>query len=98
MARVTGIGGVFLRARDPQALTAWYAQPLGVPVSDHGTMFLWSDEVPPATGMTIWSLFPDDTTYFGAGPQNTMVNFRVDDLDALLNQLNQAEGTIHPQP
>ena len=90
MARVTGIGGIFLKARDPQALNAWYAEQLGIKVEAHGAMFLWSDEVPGGTGMTIWSLFPEETEYFGTTPQNTMVNYRVDDLDALLAQLAAA--------
>ena len=97
MARVTGIGGVFLRARDPKALTDWYHRHLGVPVGDMGTMFLWSDEVPAGTGMTIWSAFPDNTDYFGKGSrQAVMINYRVDDLDALLLALKTAGVTIDP--
>jgi len=97
MARVTGIGGIFLRARDPKALSAWYAQHLGIQLADYGgATFLWSDEVPPSTGSTTWSLFPADTTYFGSGQQSTMVNYRVDDLDALLVQLAAAGVPIDP--
>jgi predicted enzyme related to lactoylglutathione lyase len=101
MARVTGIGGIFLRARDPKALTTWYAQHLGITISDYGgATFLWTDEVPATTGMTTWSLFPEDTPYFGKGnergPQAAMVNYRVDDLDALLAQLTAAGVTIDP--
>jgi len=102
MARVTGIGGIFLRARDPKALSAWYAQNLGIVLSDYGgATFLWSDEVPATTGSTTWSLFPENTKYFGpgtaAGPQAAMVNYRVDDLDALLEQLKAAGVTIDPK-
>jgi predicted enzyme related to lactoylglutathione lyase len=102
MARVTGIGGVFLRAKDPKALTAWYAKHLGIALSDYGgATFLWTDEVPATTGMTTWSLFPDNTTYFGKGtdrgPQQAMINYRVDDLDALLTQLAAANVTIDPK-
>jgi predicted enzyme related to lactoylglutathione lyase len=102
MARVTGIGGIFLRARDPKALSAWYAQNLGIALSDYGgATFLWSDEVPATTGSTTWSLFPENTKYFGpgteAGPQAAMVNYRVDDLDALLEQLKAAGVTIDPK-
>ena len=102
MARVTGIGGIFLRARDPKALSAWYAEHLGIALSDYGgATFLWSDEVPATTGMTTWSIFPADTKYFGpgtdAGPQAAMVNYRVDDLDGLLEQLKAAGVTIDPK-
>ena len=95
--RVTGVGGVFLRARDPKALTDWYAEHLGFPVSDHGTMFMWTDEVPKGTGMTTWSAFTDGTNYFGKGSrQAVMINYRVDDLDALLKKLEAAKVPIDP--
>ena len=98
MARVTGIGGIFLRARDPKALSQWYADNLGVKLSDYGgATFLWTDEVPATTGMTTWSLFPSDTKYFGSPTQQAMVNYRVDDLDALLDQLKAAGVTIDPK-
>ena len=102
MARVTGIGGVFLRAQDPKALSAWYAQHLGVQLSDYGgATFLWKDVVPATTGMTTWSLFPADTKYFGAGKdgvqQAAMINYRVDDLDALLVDLAAAGAAIDPK-
>src|ERR1017187_2074933 len=102
MARGTGIGGISIRARDPKALADWYAQHLGIQLTEWGgAQFLWSDEVPPTTGSTAWSLFPVDTKYFGpgttTGPQAAMVNYRVDDLDALLAQLAAAGVPIDPQ-
>ena len=92
MARVTGIGGVFLKAHDPKALADWYSRHLGIELSagHFGKNFLWTDEVPATTGMTVWSLFPVDTKYFGPGTQTAMINFRVDDLEALLQQLAEA--------
>ena len=95
MARVTGIGGIFLRTSDPKSLQAWYAKHLGIQLSEYGgATFLWTDEVPATTGMTTWSLFPEDTKYFGPGnkngPQQAMINYRVDDLDALLVDLAAA--------
>jgi predicted enzyme related to lactoylglutathione lyase len=95
MARVTGIGGIFLKAKDPKALSAWYAQNLGIQLADYGgASLLWSDEVPVGTGQTTWSLFPEQTSHFGPGPQTAMVNYRVDDLDAILEQLAAAGATI----
>ena len=71
MARVTGIGGVFLRSQDPKVLAKWYSEHLGIKLSEFftGTAFQWSDEVPAGTGQTTWSPFPADTKYFGDGPQ-----------------------------
>ena len=98
MARVTGIGGVFLKAADPKALTAWYVQHLGIALTAYGGIeFRWTDEVPAGTGVTAWSTFPADTTYFGTGPQTAMVNYRVDDLDGLLAELEAAGVPIDPK-
>ena len=97
MARVTGIGGVFLKARDPKALNAWYAKHLGIAVTDYGANFEWSDEVPKGTGSTAWSLFPAESKHFGPGSQTVMINYRVDDLDALLKDLAAAEVWIDPK-
>ena len=98
MARVTGIGGVFLKAKDPKALSAWYGEHLGISISDYGgANLLWSDEIPSGTGMTVWSLFPENTSYFGSGPQTAMINYRVDDLNGLLEQLTSAGVTIDPK-
>jgi predicted enzyme related to lactoylglutathione lyase len=96
MARVTGIGGVFLRSKDPKRLTAWYAEHLKVPVTEWGVSFDWKDEVPAGTGTTAWSTFADDTKYFGDDPRQVMINYRVDDLDALLTQLAAAGVWIDP--
>jgi predicted enzyme related to lactoylglutathione lyase len=93
MKRVTGIGGVFFRSKDPAASKAWYRDRLGVPVSEDGhAMFEWreSDE-PDRPGATVWAPFEADTDYFGESGQQWMVNYRVDDLAALLGQL-QREG------
>jgi predicted enzyme related to lactoylglutathione lyase len=98
MARVTGVGGVFIRSRDPKALAAWYAKHLGVVLEDFGgASFSWSDEVPKGTGTTAWSAFAEDTTYFGEGKQAVMINYRVDDIDALLAQLRAAEVWVDPK-
>ena len=91
MARATGIGGVFLRSKDPKRLSAWYIEHLGLPATDWGVSFDWKDEVPAGTGQTAWSTFPADTKYFGEGEQPFMINYRVDDLLALLAAL-RAEG------
>ncbi|HEY0637119.1 MAG TPA: VOC family protein [Pseudonocardiaceae bacterium] len=88
MARVTGIGGVFVRSPDPAALAAWYAEHLGLPTQRFGgATFHWADSGP---GSCTWAPFPQDTRYFGPGGQQMMVNFRVDDLDGMVTQLRAA--------
>lgn len=90
MRRVTGIGGVFIKARDPQALREWYRTHLGLDVQDWGGVaFRWHDEAAPEPyGATVWSLFPATSDYFAS---SFMVNYRVADLDGLLATL-RAEG------
>jgi predicted enzyme related to lactoylglutathione lyase len=92
MARVTGIGGVFLKAQKPDLLAGWYQKHLGMtPAPWSGVDFEWREKDSPETvGKTVWSLFPADTEYFGAGPQQAMINYRVDDLDGLLRKLEDA--------
>jgi predicted enzyme related to lactoylglutathione lyase len=86
MERITGIGGVFLRARDAGALRTWYAEHLGIELSDWGGAQLdWTPG-----GSTTWSIFESDTGYFGPREQPYMVNYRVADLDAMLAQLRAA--------
>ena len=94
MARAIGVGGIFLKARDPKALSAWYAEHLGIPSQDGGTLAF---DGPDAAGMTVFAHFPQDTRYFGTGEQQVMVNFRVDDLDGLLHKLEAAGVRIDPR-
>ncbi|HET8740303.1 MAG TPA: VOC family protein [Acidimicrobiia bacterium] len=86
MERVTGIGGVFFRAADPSALAGWYEEHLGVKRTPQSY-----DEEPwvQEGGPTVWEPFAEDTDYFDRSKQ-WMVNFRVDDLDAMVAQLNEA--------
>jgi predicted enzyme related to lactoylglutathione lyase len=80
MERVLGIGGYFVRAADPDALSAWYRDCLGLDPDEDG---LWRQE----PGMTVFATFESGTDYFGSRTQQTMLNFRVRDLDAMLAQL-----------
>jgi predicted enzyme related to lactoylglutathione lyase len=86
--KVTGIGGVFFRARDPVAMAAWYRDNLGIPVQDGYADLPWSEKSPTGKpGSTVWSVFPDDTDYFGSTRPAFMINYRVADLDKMLAQL-----------
>jgi predicted enzyme related to lactoylglutathione lyase len=84
----------FLKAHDPQSLSAWYATHLGIPSQDGGSLAF---DGPESAGMSVFAHFPADTKYFGGGPQQSMVNFRVDNLDELLAQLAQANVRIDPK-
>jgi predicted enzyme related to lactoylglutathione lyase len=87
MERVLGVGGYFMRASDPVALGAWYRECLGLHDDDNG---LWQQE----TGPTVFATFESDTEYFGARTQQTMLNFRVRDLDAMLTQLRSKGAAV----
>jgi len=92
MKRVTGIGGVFFKAKDPKALADWYRTHLGLKVEAWGgATFRWADGDADGTGVTAWNLFKQDTSYFAPSTASFMINYRVDDLHALLAAL-RAEG------
>ena len=82
MSRVLGIGGVFFRAADPAALAEWYQKHLGI-ADLHKS--LWQQEA----GITIFGPFSQDTDYFGRSTQQWMINFRVDDLDGFIVDLER---------
>jgi catechol 2,3-dioxygenase-like lactoylglutathione lyase family enzyme len=94
MARVTGIGGVFFKARDPKALARWYRERLGLDVQEWGGAALrWGTPENPS-GTTAWSLFDADTSHFEPSTAPFMVNYRVDDLDALFESLRAHDCEI----
>ena len=89
--KVVGIDGVFFRSADQEALAQWYEEHLGVKrVSETG---VWEQEARP----TVSSPFPADTDYFGRSDQQFMLNFRVDDLDGMLDQLRASDVKIVPK-
>lgn len=91
MKRVTGIGGIFISAKDPKALCAWYKTHLGIDVQEWGgTSFRWVDDAGvPIAGTTVWSV--GDGSYFAPSKATFMVNYRVEDLHGLLSLL-RTEG------
>jgi catechol 2,3-dioxygenase-like lactoylglutathione lyase family enzyme len=93
MKRVTGIGGIFFKARDPEALRAWYREHLGLEIEDWGGMtFRWHQpEAPDPDGATVWTIFPASSKYFDPSSAPFMINYRVPDLVALLDEL-RSEG------
>jgi predicted enzyme related to lactoylglutathione lyase len=92
MARVTGIGGVFFKSRqDRAALAAWYQQHLGIPLESFGGAVLrWPDDKAEDGGLTVWHVAEPESRWFSPSDSAFMINYRVDDLDALLAQLRAA--------
>ncbi|HET7234279.1 MAG TPA: VOC family protein [Longimicrobium sp.] len=95
MEKVTGIGGVFFKARDHKALGEWYKQHLGIDVQEWGGATFTSGEGSDDTkGVTLWTPFKGDTKYFEPSTAPFMLNYRVRDLDAMLAQLRAAGVTV----
>jgi predicted enzyme related to lactoylglutathione lyase len=90
MRRVTGIGGVFFKAEEPEKLYQWYEKHLGIKREPDGAgvAFHWRDAAD-GQGMTAWAIFPPDSRYFDPSHTALMINYRVDDLDALLEALKE---------
>ena len=98
--RVSGIGGVFFKARDPKSLAAWYRQALGVDLMGGApyAAFRWREfDDPGRAGATVWALFPSDTKYFAPSDAPFMINYRVRNLDAMLAQLRAFGVTVDPK-
>jgi predicted enzyme related to lactoylglutathione lyase len=93
MKRVTGIGGIFFKAKNTDALRAWYRQHLGIEIEAWGGFaFKWrSEKNSEGNGTTVWNIFKTDTKYFDPSQSTFMINYRVDNLDELLRVL-RVEG------
>lgn len=96
MKRVTGIGGIFFKAKDPKALQAWYQQHLGIDVRPWGgAAFDWTDgEGKPVGGTTAWSIASMQSDQFAPSAAPFMVNYRVEDLHALVKVLREEGGSV----
>jgi predicted enzyme related to lactoylglutathione lyase len=91
MAKITGIGGVFFKStNDNKELAAWYNKNLGMPMENWGgTILRWPDDKAGDGGQTVWSVAAKDTKWFSPSESTFMINYRVDDLDEMLDQLKQ---------
>lgn len=95
MKKVTGIGRIFFKCKDPKAVNEWYKTHLGFDTTPYGTSFEWKDaENPEKTGLTQWNPFPADTKYFEPSQKDFMINYRVDDLVALVAELKKENVTV----
>lgn len=93
--KVTGVGGIFFKTEDPEAARQWYADHLHFPVDKWGCSFQFRDkEEPERVGILQWTPFPDNTQYFNPSKQPFMVNYRVQNLEGLMQQLKDQGVTI----
>ena len=89
--KVIGIGGIFFKSKDPQKIKDWYEKNLGLKMNEYGAMFEFrSTDEPDKNGYLQWSLFKEDTKYFHPSKKEFMVNYRVADLESLLEELEAA--------
>lgn len=93
MKRVTGIGGIFFKAKDVEGIKAWYREQLGFEITQWGAGFVWGDIDPDNTQVcsTAWSVFKNDSNHFAPGTWPYMINYRVHDLNNLIDTL-RGEG------
>ena len=88
MPKVTGIGGIFFRSKDPAAVSEWYGKNLGLAIGEYGTPFEFRNaNRPEETNYLIWTPFPENTPYFNPSEKEFMINYRVQNLDGLMKQL-----------
>jgi len=96
--RVLGIGGIFIKSADQKGLSNWYAEHLGIEQGPYGSSFKWRAHDDPAREhLTAWSIFPNSSAYFDPSPAPFMINYIVDDLDALLAKLAANGVRIDPK-
>ncbi|WP_025741274.1 VOC family protein [Aquimarina pacifica] len=91
--RVTGLGGIFFKTKDPKGTKEWYGKHLGLPVDEYGCTFWWKD-TDGNDCSTQWSPFKEDTTYFTPSTKEFMMNFRVENLVELLETLKNEGVTV----
>ena len=90
MKRVTGIGGIFFKCKDPEKMRNWYQKHLGIDTDQYGTCFEWKQANDSSKkGFTQWSPFEENTKYFEPSKQAYMINYRVDNLEKLVETLKQ---------
>lgn len=95
MKKVTGIGGVFFKCKDPKKMNEWYSTHLGLDAGPYGASFEWREEADPTKkGVTQWSTFAENTTYFAPSTKDFMINYRVENLEGLVEQLKKEGVTI----
>lgn len=95
MKRVTGIGGIFFKCQDPEKMKEWYKTHLGFDTTQYGVKFEWQEATDPAKkGYTLWTPFADKTKYFEPSSKDFMINYRVENIEALVEALKNEGVTV----
>lgn len=94
MKKVTGIGGIFFKCKDPKGVNEWYKTHLGFDTTPYGTSFQWLEKDSGNEGITQWNPFPEDSNYFNPSDKDFMINYRVDDLESLVTELKSQGVSI----
>lgn len=95
MKKVTGIGGIFFKCKDPNKMKEWYKTHLGLDAGPYGASFEWyQDAAGKEKGLTQWNLFNETTKYFQPSTKDFMINYRVENLEALVEELKKEGVTI----
>lgn len=95
MKKVTGIGGIFFKCKDPQKMNEWYQKHLGLNTNSHGATFEWYETADGTKkAQTQWSPFPESTKYFEPSQREFMINYRVENLEALVEELKKEGVTL----
>ncbi len=95
MKKVTGIGGIFFKCKDPKKMTEWYEKNLGLDTNPYGATFEWYEGADSTKkGETQWTPFPETTKYFEPSTKDFMINYRVENLEALVEELKKNGVTI----
>ncbi|MDR4890701.1 MULTISPECIES: VOC family protein [unclassified Chryseobacterium] len=94
MKRVTAIGGIFFKCKDPEQVNEWYKTHLGLPTSPYGAKFDWKDAESGKEGYTLWSPFKESTQYFEPSAKEFMINYHVENIEALVEELKKEGVTV----
>ncbi len=95
MKKVTGIGGIFFKCKDPNKIKDWYKTHLGLVTNDYGATFEWRElGANEKTAVTQWSPFAENTKYFDPSTREFMINYRVENIEALIIELKKEGVTV----
>ncbi len=95
MKKVTGVGGIFFKTKDPEKMKEWYNKNLGLVTNEYGSVFEFREsDKPENKAYSVWSPFKDDTDYFQPSEKEFMINYRVENIEALVEELQKSGVTI----